>query len=81
MNKLPTGQTGQPTVKNTAFFEVAVDEEGKWHWVLWSGNGRMVARNPAEYERRKDVVQAIRNLVKLVPSVKYVVSTTAEAAE
>lgn len=26
-----------------AFFEVAKDSAGRWHWVLWSTNGRPLA--------------------------------------
>lgn len=66
---------------NTAFFEITEDGEGKWHWCLWSGNGRAMARNPGEYERRKDVIQAVRNLRKLVPTVKLVVQSSREAPD
>lgn len=68
-------------VARTAYFEIAADADGQWHWCLWSGNGRLMARNAEEYPRRKDVIQAIKTLVKLVPSVPLILASTAEAAE
>lgn len=69
--KIGATKTGQTVQERTAYFEIGKDQEG-WHWVLWSGNGRVLARNPQPYERRKDVLQAVKNLAKLVPSVKYI---------
>lgn len=71
-----TGQTGQKAKEagaKQARFEVAQDKEGGWHWMLWSGNGLQVARSARSYERKKDCIQAVKLLKKLVPSVKYVV--------
>ena len=57
----------------TAYFEVAQDEEGRWHWCLWSGNGRIMARDPEGYAQKKHSVEAIKTLVKIMPSVTMVV--------
>lgn len=56
-------ETGQ-TVR-TPFYEIA-EQDGKLYWVLWSGNGRMMAMSPVSYERRKDVVAAIKTLVPVI---------------
>lgn len=71
----PAKPAKRTTTVNTAYFEVATDEDGTFHWCLWSANGRMMARNAASYERQKDVVQAIRNLQRLIPSVQLIVKT------
>lgn len=66
-----TGQTVQ--TPRTAYFEIAEDQDGAWHWCLWGGNGRCMARNAVAYSRKKDAVQAIKILLKSAPTAKYIV--------
>ena len=70
-----TVQTGQNAAR-TAWIEIAMDPQGKWHWLLWSGNGRPVARNPVEYEKRKDAIQAAKSVHQLLPSVQFIGEVT-----
>jgi uncharacterized protein YegP (UPF0339 family) len=79
MSRTPTG-TPAPSSR-TPFFELAQDHEGEWHWALWSGNGRMMARNAEGYQRRKDCLQAVKNMIALVPTVTLIAASTHEAAE
>lgn len=66
-DELPqTGQTGQEP-HTTPFFEIAEDSHGKWHWVLWSGNGRQMAVNAIAYDRRADCISAIRAAADAMP--------------
>jgi len=71
-----TVQTVQPLSKYRAdgepFLEVGIDSEGKWHWVLWSGNGRQVATNVSEYDRKKDAVNGARAVIALLKNVKMI---------
>ena len=65
-------------VKNVTkrpMIEIAEDEKGHWHWQLWSSNGRPMARNTQVYLRKKDILQAIRNIVKGIAEVKHVVQS------
>lgn len=72
-NTPQTGQTVQNGKEHTPFIELACDSQGKWHWVLWSANGRQVARNAVEYDRKKDAIQALKAIKEVVPKVKIVV--------
>lgn len=45
------------------YFEVAKDAKGTWHWCLWSANGRMLATNAVQYERRNDCTKAIQSML------------------
>lgn len=58
-----TGQTGHAKETRIPYFEIAEDADGKFHWTLWSGNGRQLAVNATKYDRRKDAVAAIRAMV------------------
>lgn len=72
-----TGQTVQDDKKKRKpFFEVAQDEAGMWHWVLWSPNGRHMATNAIEYDRRKDAIAAIANFVEGVKTATAIVQAS-----
>lgn len=50
--------TSEPGAREP-FWEIA--QEGiEWHWCLWSGNGRPLARNAEPYGSKKDCIQAIK---------------------
>jgi uncharacterized protein YegP (UPF0339 family) len=55
--------------------EVAQDADG-FHWVLWSGNGRMIARNAITYDTLKHCKQAIRALPGIWGKVKLIVKAS-----
>jgi uncharacterized protein YegP (UPF0339 family) len=59
------------TRKNEPWIEVARDDEG-WHWQLWSGNGRAIARNAVAYDTKKHCLQAIATLPGIWPTVNVV---------
>jgi pyridoxal/pyridoxine/pyridoxamine kinase len=46
--------------------------------MLWSGNGRMIARNAVPYESRKHVLQAVKLIRPNVNEVRLVVKGTEE---
>lgn len=78
-NTPQTGQTVQeePEPAETKqernpFWEVANDEKGEWSWVLWSANGREMARSSITYPRRKDAVGAIKAIAAMIPKAKLV---------
>lgn len=73
-----TVQTGQPVRQKGVFFEIAMDGNGKWHWQLWSANGRPMANNSIEYDRKKDVVAAVKTLQKAIPTAKYILKGHAD---
>lgn len=58
-----TVQTVQRQGPRHPWFEIAKDEEGKWHWCLWSGNGRQMAHSAIPYDTRKNAIEAIRLMV------------------
>jgi uncharacterized protein YegP (UPF0339 family) len=66
-----TTPTSEPTARSP-YVEIAQDAEG-WHWVLWSGNGRMICRNAVAYQTKKHCLQAIEVLKANVAGVKNVV--------
>jgi uncharacterized protein YegP (UPF0339 family) len=57
----PPPETVQ-TVQRPPYFEVAQGQDGKWHWMLWSGNGRQLAMNVFSYERQNDCTSAIKTI-------------------
>lgn len=67
----PTVQTVQKP-KSDPWFEIAQDAEGRWHWCLWSPNGRPLAISATLYERDKDCVTAAKSLAKHVVAAKEV---------
>lgn len=46
--------------------ELAADDGGEWHWILWSANGRPIASNPIGYHSQNDCISAIRGFLKMV---------------
>lgn len=54
------------------YIEIAQDAEG-WHWQMWSGNGRAIARNAVAYESRKHCMQAVKLLPGIWAAVRLVV--------
>lgn len=72
-NKLAT------TTSNEPYYELAQDSAG-WHWLLWSGNGRPLARNAAPYVREKDAIQAINAMPGNVKAAKAIVRAGGEEA-
>lgn len=62
-----------PTVTRPAYFEVAKDGQGKWHWTLWSGNGRQMAICVMGYDQRSDCTDAIKTVKNAVAAATRVV--------
>lgn len=62
-------------MKTEPFVEIARDAEG-WHWMLWSGNGRPIARNALAYGTQKHALQAIKLLPGIWSQVKVVVKSS-----
>lgn len=71
---LPTVQTGQtaPPRQNVVWYEVAQDKDGLWQWVLWTPNGRRLARSGVAYERRKDAVTAAKSLAENAAKARFI---------
>ncbi len=44
------------------YIEIGQDTRGKWHWVLWAGNGRPMAINAIPYNRRNDVTTVLEKV-------------------
>lgn len=62
-----TGQEEEPVGNNREpYIELAQDDEGKWNWCLWSGNGRIIAMNGDNYNDKKGAQAAIRVLKDLL---------------
>lgn len=70
----PSPNPSEPRRTTEAWFEL-VEEAGEWHWCLWSGNGRMVARNCVPYGRKKDAMQAIRLLAGVVDGARLILES------
>lgn len=58
--------------------EIVEDESGKWHWMMWSGNGRPIATNPLPYDTQKLCVQAIRAVCGAAGQAKHIVKVHPE---
>lgn len=77
----PTVQTVQPASAaqsgdprfGESWFEIAEDQQGRWHWCLWTTNGRPMARSGVAYERRKDVIAAVKLLRQHVAAARRVI--------
>lgn len=65
-------KTVQTVQEREPWFELAADAEGKWHWCLWSGNGRQMARNAMKYNRQNDAMMAVLAFVKKVQGAKII---------
>lgn len=63
--------------RNRPFWEIAQDAEG-WHWCLWSGNGRQIARSAVPYESKKHVLQAVKLIAPNVNDARLVVKGSEE---
>lgn len=74
-NAQETAQTGQASERRPGkwFFEIAKDSDG-WHWMLWSPNGRRMATNEITYDRKKDVLSAIKSFVDGSQEAKHILS-------
>jgi uncharacterized protein YegP (UPF0339 family) len=66
------------TRRNEPYVEIAQDEDGKWHWQLWSGNGRAIARNSLPYESKKHVLQALATIAPAINAANAVVQVTTD---
>jgi len=42
------------------YVEIATDEEGQWHWLLWAGNGQPVALCAFSYATRHECLHSVR---------------------
>lgn len=63
-----TGQTGQgkepPTVKrpiHETWVEVSQDENGKWHWGIWSPAGNIEAVGTKNYGTKHAAIEAFQD--------------------
>lgn len=54
-----TGQTGQECNKEGREFIELATQNDKWHWVLWSKNGRPIAMSARGYGKRNDAARAV----------------------
>lgn len=68
-----TGQTGQEVKGREPLFEIAQDIEGKWHWVLFAGNGRPIATSAVAYDRRNDCLGSIKAARAMIGDTRRVV--------
>lgn len=75
----PRKQYRNSSVARKVVFEIAQDENMKWHWQLWSANGRAMGTNAVPYDRRKDVLAAIKNIIGAMADAKYVVEAKGES--
>lgn len=68
----PTPQNVQnvQNEKGKPYIQIAQDEAGKWHWVLWSGNGRGMATNTRPYGSQADCNKAVHILFEMLRSGK-----------
>lgn len=62
-----------PQTGRNVWFEISQDTDGTWHWVLWSGNGRMLARNALPMETQRVCEKSVKNMVKACGVAKYIV--------
>jgi uncharacterized protein YegP (UPF0339 family) len=74
-NETATGQTGQ---RRNPYFEIARDQEGKYHWTLWSANGRAMATNALDtgYNTLSDCKAAISTFAAaLTPDTRILIAS------
>lgn len=43
------------------FYEMVQDESGKWHWRLWSANGRAICESVDGFGKRKAAIEGVKN--------------------
>lgn len=68
---LTTATTTVTSSERECFYELADGVDG-WHWCLWSGNGRMIARNPEPYETKKHAIQALKSVAGIAAKARVV---------
>lgn len=73
----PTGQTVLSQSRDP-WYEIAEDGNGRYHWALWTPNGRVVARSGVAYERKKDAVAAARALAAQAAKATQIVQVTTD---
>lgn len=56
----PERRKRKPAQISRLFWEIAPDNYGQWHWALWSGNGRIIARNAYPLASRQQAIAAIK---------------------
>ena len=70
-NTVQTVQTDGP--KKPPYAEIAVDDGGDWHFVIWSGTGRKMCVSAVAYPQRKAVIAAVKSLIECSANVKKIV--------
>jgi uncharacterized protein YegP (UPF0339 family) len=50
-----------------------MDQNERWHWCLWTANGRPAARSGMAYERKKDCTAAVRALKGLLADARFII--------
>lgn len=71
---------GDP-INRQPYYEVAQDENEKWHWVLWASNGRALATNAVAYNRRNDLTEALNAVRANATEAKKVVTVHGGAGD
>jgi uncharacterized protein YegP (UPF0339 family) len=71
-----TVQTGQAKEWRDPWYEIAEDADGRFHWALWTVNGRVVARSGIAYERKKDAVAAAKLLASQAAKAARIIQVT-----
>ena len=71
----PPTTRGQGDRKNEPWVEIAQDSDG-WHWCLWAGNGRAIARNCEPYDSKKHAVQAVRAAAPIFSEVNLIAAVS-----
>jgi uncharacterized protein YegP (UPF0339 family) len=71
----PTGDKARGSQE--AFVEVTQESDG-WHWMLWSGNGRQMARSAVGYPDKKHCVQAIQAVPDVFAKAKVIVMASGD---
>ena len=62
------------------WFEIAMDFKKKWHWCLWSANGRPVAYSATPFARPYEARTAIANILASLHNGVPVIVTTDDPA-
>lgn len=60
----------------TPYIELAMDEEGEWHWCLWATNGRPMAVSLNPFKRRNDAHKNVNSVIELFRSPKLKIVAT-----
>lgn len=57
------------------YFEIAQDDAGLWHWILWAENGQPMAQSAAPYQRRNNLTDALKRMLDQIgPQTKIVIA-------